>query len=81
MTHVVVSKSDLRYIICVLTAMLLTAGRKLKLFQASDPYKQWWTLDEVRFCSKCERPFLGSDIKVYEDERGQGSLPLPDVSL
>ena len=57
--------------------MLLTAGRKLKLFQASDPYKQWWTLDEVRFCSKCERPFLGSNIKVYEDDAGRVHFRCP----
>ena len=54
----------------MLTAMLLTSGRKLRLFQASDPHKQWWMLDEARFCARCEHLFLGRDVRVFEDEKG-----------
>ena len=54
----------------MLSAMLLTSGRKLRLFRDSDPYKQWWTLDETRFCARCEHLFLGRDVRVFEDENG-----------
>ena len=54
----------------MLSAMLLTSGRKLRLFRDSDPYKQWWSLDETRFCARCEHLFLGRDVRVFEDERG-----------
>ncbi len=47
-----------------------TDGRKLKLFQASDPLKYWWSLDEMRFCTRCGHLFIGRDIKLVEDERG-----------
>jgi hypothetical protein len=48
--------------------VLLTNGRKLKLFQAHDPLKQWWSLDELRYCAKCEHLFIGREIKVFEDD-------------
>jgi len=41
-----------------------TAGRKLRLFQASDPVKHWWSLGELRFCAKCERLFSGHEIRL-----------------
>ncbi|RYD40461.1 MAG: hypothetical protein EOP83_35240 [Verrucomicrobiaceae bacterium] len=47
----------------------LTPGRKLRLFQTHDHEKQWWNLDEMRFCAKCEHLFVGRDIKVLEDDR------------
>ncbi len=47
-----------------------TDGRRLKLFQASDPFKQWWSLDEMRFCARCERLFLGREIRLTEDDTG-----------
>src|SRR5215210_9079935 len=47
----------------------LTPGRKLKLFQKHDPHKQWWSLDEMRFCAKCGHLFIGRDIQVFEDEK------------
>ena len=47
-----------------------TSGRKLKLFQASDPFKQWWSLDETRFCAKCEHLFIGREIQLSEDAKG-----------
>jgi hypothetical protein len=49
---------------------VLTPGRKLRLFQQSDPFKQWWSLDELRFCAKCEHLFIGREIKVLEDDEG-----------
>jgi hypothetical protein len=54
-----------------------TAGRKLKLFQARDPLKQWWSLDEMRFCAKCEHLFIGRDIKIFEDENGELQFRCP----
>jgi hypothetical protein len=47
-----------------------TDGRKLRLFQTSDPLKQWWSLDEMRFCAKCEHLFTGRDIVLIEDDEG-----------
>ena len=41
-----------------------TPGRKLKIIQAHDPYKQWWSLDETRFCKKCEHLFIGRDLRI-----------------
>jgi len=48
--------------------VITTPGRKLKLFQAHDPLKQWWSLDELRFCRKCEHLFIGGSIKVLRDD-------------
>jgi len=48
--------------------VVLTKGRKLKLFQINDPLKQWWSLDELRYCSKCEHLFIGREINVYQDD-------------
>ncbi len=48
-----------------------TEGRKLKLFQDSDPLKQWWSLGEQRFCAKCEHLFTGHDIQLTEDDAGR----------
>jgi hypothetical protein len=61
------------------TVLPLTAGRKLRLFQASDPYKQWWSLEELRFCAKCERLFIGRDIKVVEDVNGNITFHCPTL--
>ncbi len=47
-----------------------TPGRKLKLFQDSDPVKEWWSLGEMRFCAKCEHLFTGHDIRLSQDEDG-----------
>ncbi|HWB60692.1 MAG TPA: hypothetical protein VG733_14450 [Chthoniobacteraceae bacterium] len=46
----------------------LTDGRKLQLFQEHDPLKQWWSLDELRYCGKCEHLFIGREIKVTQDD-------------
>jgi hypothetical protein len=46
----------------------LTQGRKLQLFRENDPFKQWWSINEMRFCAKCGHLFLGRDIKVLQDE-------------
>lgn len=48
--------------------LVTTFGRKLKLLQTHDPHKQWWSLDEARFCKKCEHLFLGREIRFLEDE-------------
>jgi len=48
--------------------LVTTPGRKLKIIQAHDPLKHWWSLDEMRHCKKCEQLFPGRDIKVYQDE-------------
>lgn len=63
----------------MLTPLLLSPGRKLRLFRDSDPFKQWWTLDETRFCAKCEHLFIGRDIKVYEDENGTVHFQCPTL--
>ena len=45
-----------------------TLGRKLLLFQQSDPLKHWWSLGEMRMCKRCEALFTGNDIKLSEDQ-------------
>ena len=54
----------------VWSALHLTPGHKLRLIQTHDTRKQWWTLEETRFCARCERLFVGRDIKVFENGRG-----------
>jgi len=54
----------------MLQPLLVTDGRKLRLLQTYDPFKQWWTLDEMRFCTACDHLFLGRDVRLHEDENG-----------
>ena len=42
-------------------------GRKLYLLQKSDPFKEWWSLGEMRRCVKCGALFTGFDIRLDED--------------
>ena len=48
--------------------LFTTDGRKLRLLQTHDRLKQWWTLDELRFCAKCQHVFPGRDIRFMEDK-------------
>jgi len=57
-----------------------TEGRKLKLFQQSDPFKHWWSLGELRFCAKCEHLFSGHDILLSEDEDGAIHFHCPTLN-
>jgi hypothetical protein len=57
-----------------------TAGRKLKLFQASDPSKRWWSLNETRFCAKCGHLFTGHDIRVTFDRDRNLRFHCPTVN-
>ena len=59
--------------------MTLTPGRKLQLFQTNDHSKQWWNLDELRFCVKCEHLFIGRDIRVLEDDDGNVHFRCPTL--
>jgi hypothetical protein len=65
--------------ICGMSSLPQTLGRKLKLFQESDPFKQWWSLDELRFCKVCEHLFVGRDIRLVEDEQGQIAFRCPTL--
>jgi hypothetical protein len=56
-----------------------TPGRKLRLFQESDPLKHWWSLGELRFCAKCEHLFTGHDIRVSEDAHGRIRFHCPTL--
>jgi hypothetical protein len=57
-----------------------TAGRKLKLFQAHDPLKHWWSLGEMRFCTKCEHLFTGHDIRVTLDDDDEVEFHCPTLN-
>ena len=46
-----------------------TLGRKLLLFQQSDPLKHWWSLGEMRMCKRCEVDFHG---KRHQADGGRG---------
>ncbi len=59
------------------SALPLTAGRKLRLFQANDPGKPWCSLEETRFCARCEHLFIARQIKVFEDENGRIRFQCP----
>jgi hypothetical protein len=48
-----------------------TPGRKLVLFRQNDPLKYWWSLGELRVCTKCEHLFTGHDIRLIEDHEGR----------
>lgn len=54
-----------------------TVGRKLKLFQSADPFKRWWSLSEMRFCTKCEHLFTGHDIRITLDDAEQVRFQCP----
>ena len=47
--------------------LITTLGRKLKLLQRHDR-RQWWSIDEARFCTRCEHLFLGREIRFLEDD-------------
>jgi hypothetical protein len=64
----------------MLSLLPLTDGRKLQLFREHDSLKQWWSLDEMRFCAECGHLFLGRDIKVYQDERAQLHFRCPSLN-
>ena len=51
-----------------MSPFVTTPGRKLKIVQAHDPFKQWWSLDETRFCKKCEHLFIGRDLNILIDD-------------
>lgn len=53
-----------------MSSMPETPGRKLILFQQSDPLKQWWSLGEMRVCTRCQHLFTGHDIRLSETESG-----------
>lgn len=63
-----------------MSSMPETPGRKLLLFQRSDPAKYWWSLGEMRVCAKCERLFTGHDIRLIETADGsiRFHCPTPD---
>ena len=56
-----------------------TQGRKLLLFQQSDPFKEWRSLSEMRRCAKCGHLFTGCDIQVDEEEDGTIRFRCPTV--
>lgn len=60
-----------------MSSMPETPGRKLILFQQSDPAKQWWSLGEMRVCRKCEHLFTGHDIRLVEGVEGEISFRCP----
>ncbi len=56
-----------------------TPGRKLILFQQSDPLKQWWSLGEMRVCARCQHLFTGHDIRLSEPEPGVIAFHCPTI--
>jgi hypothetical protein len=57
--------------------LVTTYGRKLRILQERDAAKQWWTLDEMRFCRRCEHLFLGREIRFLEDDEQVVHLRCP----
>lgn len=58
-------------------SLFLTAGRRLKLLAANDHRTQWWTLDETRFCTRCETLIVGLDIRIEMDENERPIFQCP----
>jgi hypothetical protein len=63
-----------------MSALPETPGRKLRLFQQSDPLKQWWSLGELRFCAKCEHLFSGHEIHLTEEADGTIRFHCPTLN-
>jgi len=38
------------------------------MLQTADPFKQWWSLSETRFCRVCEHLFIGRDIRFSGED-------------
>ncbi|MEO7933857.1 MAG: hypothetical protein ABIT76_11935 [Chthoniobacterales bacterium] len=51
-----------------MSGLFLTAGRRLRLLAENDPHTHWWSLDETRFCNRCEHLIVGRDIVITLDE-------------
>lgn len=51
-----------------MSGLFLTSGRRLRLLDQNDSYTQWWSLDETRFCKKCEHLIIGKDIQITLDD-------------
>jgi len=58
-------------------SLFLTAGRRLKLLAAHDTHTHWWTLDETRFCNRCEHLIVGNDIRIELDENERPTFRCP----
>lgn len=56
---------------------ITTPGRRLKIVQAHDHLKQWWSLEETRFCVKCEHLFIGRDLRILIDDDGKYHFHCP----
>ena len=48
--------------------LLLSDSRKLRYLQNADPAKQWWSINETRFCRLCEHLFIGRDIRFWGED-------------
>jgi hypothetical protein len=57
--------------------VVTTPGGRLRIIQRHDPFKQWWSLDELRFCRKCEHLIIGRDIRILRDENDEYHFRCP----
>ena len=53
---------------CTIAAIATDVPATIRIFQEHDPFKQWWSLDELRFCRKCEHLIIGRDIRLLQDD-------------
>jgi len=59
--------------------LLLGDSRKLRALQDADPFTQWSSITEIRFCNVCEHPFIGRDIRFYGDEDFPTNFGCPTI--
>ncbi len=56
---------------------LFSESEKLGILRRTDPFREWGSLDETRFCILCEKTFRGRDVCVAEDAAGAVILLCP----
>ena len=52
----------------------LSEGEKLEILQRLDQFRQWYSLDEKRYCLVCGKIITGREIQVIGGTRGNGPL-------
>ena len=52
----------------------LPPDERLSALRAGDPFREWHSLDDERFCVLCERTFTGRQVRIIRDRSGRFRL-------
>lgn len=55
----------------------LLPEEKLAVLRAADKERKWYSLDDKRVCTVCDRSFRGSQIDIVTDGNGSHHLHCP----